>query len=142
MATKENYKKMTVRERQNRYFSEDFRKKKANEIEQNLTSIAEVSREYQVSKTAIRKWLYKYSVMHKKGEKQIIESKSDTRKLQQLKEKIKELERIIGQKQLVIDFQEKMIELAEEEYEIDIKKKSAGKPYSGIGHTGKNTPTK
>ena len=35
-----------------------------------------------------------------------------------------DLERIVGQKQIVIDFQEKMIELAEQEYNVDIKKKS------------------
>jgi len=33
MATIENYKKMSVQERQNHYFSEGFRKKKVKEIE-------------------------------------------------------------------------------------------------------------
>jgi len=35
-----------------------------------------------------------------------------------------------------------MIELAEEEYGIDIKKKLADKPYSGSGTTEENTDTK
>jgi hypothetical protein len=76
--------------------------------------------------------------MRKKGVKQIIEAKSDTRKIQHLKEQIKELERVIGQKQLLIDFQQKAIELAEEEYKIDIKKKFGERPYSGTGITGNN----
>jgi transposase len=33
-----------------------------------------------------------------------------------------ELERIVGQKQIIINFQNKMIELAEQEYQVDIKK--------------------
>jgi len=142
MATIENYEKLSVHERQNRYFSESFRRKKVGEIERNISTIAEISREYQVSTTAIRKWLYKYSAMLKKGERQVVESKSDTRKIQQLKDQVKELEHIIGQKQLLIDFQQKAIELAEQEYGIDIKKKFGDKPYSGSGITENNTLTK
>jgi hypothetical protein len=40
-----------------------------------------------------------------------------------LQAKIAELERVVGQKQILIDFQNKMIEIAEQEYQIDIKKK-------------------
>jgi len=43
--------------------------------------------------------------MRKKGIKQVVEAKSDTLKLQHFKEQVKELERIISQKQLLIDFQ-------------------------------------
>lgn len=142
MAKIENYKKLNSVERQNRYFSEDFRRKKVSEIERNISTIAEISLEYEVSVTAVRKWLYKYSCMRKKGVKQVIEAKSDTLKIQQLKDQIKELERIIGQKQLVIDFQQKAIEIAEQQFGIDIKKKLGDRPYSGSGTTGNNTPTK
>lgn len=138
MATLKEFEKLTVRERQNRYFSEDFKRKKVSEIERNLVSISEVSREYQVSLTAIYKWIYRYSAMRKKGEKQIVESKSDSKKIAMLKDQVKELERIIGEKQIKLDFQEKMIELAEKEYRIDIKKKFSGKPSSGIGSKGKS----
>mgnify|MGYP007108819566 CR=1 FL=1 len=72
----------------------------------------------------------------------VVESKSDTRKLLHLKEHIKELEQLIGQKQIKIDFLEKMIELAQEEYGIDIKKKVSTKQYGGSGTTLKNTLTK
>lgn len=127
--------------RQKRYFSEGFKKQKVEEIEKNLVNIAELSREYLVTRSAIYKWIYKYSVMRKKGVRQVIESESDTRKIQQLKEKVKELERIVGQKQIMIDFQEKMIEIAEEEYKIDIKKKLGSKLCGGSGKTGSNTTT-
>jgi transposase len=139
MATLQNYEKLTVKERQNRYFSEDFKRKKVSEIERNLVSISELSRVYQVSKAAIYKWIYRYSRMRKREEKQVVESKSDSKKLLALREQIKELERTIGEKQVKLDFQDKMIELAEQQYKIDIKKKFSGKPFSGTGSKGKPT---
>mgnify|MGYP000994246948 CR=1 FL=1 len=42
-----------------------------------------------------------------------------------------------GQKQIVIDFQEKMIELAEQEYNVDIKKKFDSEPSFSTGTTEK-----
>lgn len=142
MATIGNYNTLTSKERRNRYFSETFRKKKVSEIERNISTISEISKEYQVSKTAIYNWVYKYSAMHKKGLKQVIEAESDTRKLQELKDQIKELEQIIGRKQLQIDFQQRVIEMAEEEYQVDIKKKFGERPYYGTGATETNIPTK
>ena len=128
------------RQRQNRYFSEDFKRAKVKELERNLVTIAELCREYQVCRASIYKWIYKYSVNRKRQERQIVERMSDTRKINELKEKIKELERIIGQKQIQIDFKDKMIEIAEEKYGIEIKKKKGSQPSSGSGKTGKNIP--
>lgn len=108
--------------RQNRYFSEEFRKKKVEEIEQGLTTIAEISREYEVSRTSIYKWIYAYSMHRKRQVKQVVEAKSDTRKIKELKKRIKDLERLLGQKQFEVEFKETMIELAEERFGIDIKK--------------------
>jgi len=144
MATKEKYieKKQTNSLREMRYFSEDFKRNKVREIEKNLTSVSEVHREYNVSRAALYKWIYKYSMNMKKGVRQVIESNSDTKKIMLLKEKIKELEQIVGQKQIMIEFQEKMIEIAEEEYKIEIKKKSGSTHLSGSGPTRKNTTSK
>lgn len=137
MANLKDYERLTTRERQVRYFSEEFKRKKVSEIDRNLTTIAELGREYQVSRAAVYKWIYKYSKMRKKSEKQVVESKSDTQRIAALKEKIKELERLIGEKQIKLDFQDKMIEIAEQEYKIDIKKKFSGKHSSGTGPGGK-----
>jgi transposase-like protein len=137
MATLEEFQER--RSRQNRYFSESFRKKKVREIERNLTTVREVSKEYEVSTTAIYKWLYKYSKLYQRGYKQVIEPMSDTRKIKALQEKVKELEQLVGQKQIKLEFYEKMIELAEEEYGIAFKKKRGSTPSSGTGSTGNNT---
>ena len=142
MANLKEYEKLTVKERHYRYFSEDFRRKKVSELDRNLITIAELCREHQVSSTAVYKWIHAYSTMRKKGLRQVIEPKSDSRKLLALREEIKELERIIGEKQIKLDFQEKLISLAESEYKVDIKKKLSGKLSSGTGSTAKPTKSK
>jgi len=142
MARLENYKKAKESQRVQRYFSEEFKKKKVREIELNTVTVSQVTREYGVSKTAVYKWIYKYSAMRKKGIKQVVEAKSDTLKITRLREEVRDMERLIGQKQIRIDFLEKMIELAEQEYGIDIKKKYFSTPSSGSGHTVKDTKSK
>lgn len=121
--------------RQNRYFSEDFKKKRVQELEKNLASVCDICKTYQVTRTSVYKWIYKYSDMAKKQVRQVVEAKSDTRKIQLLEERIRELERIVGQKQLLIDFKDKMIDMAEETYHVDIKKKLDLKPFAGTEPT-------
>ena len=142
MATLREYEKLTIQERQQRYFSEDFRKKKVSEIERNLSSVGEISRLYQVSRSAIYRWIHRYSHMKKKKERLVLESLSDTRKILALKEKIRELEQVVGRKQIQIDFLEKLIEIAGEELGVDIKKKVSKPASGGSGRTGKSTRSK
>lgn len=110
-----------------RTFSEEFKRRKVQEIESGITKVSEISKAYGVTRTAVYKWVYNYSVKMKKKDKLIIEAESDTRKISELKNRIAELERALGQKQIQLDFNEKMIELAEEIYQIDIKKKFGDK---------------
>ena len=122
-----------------RYFSEDFKKKKIRELERNVTSVSDICTTYSVSRTSVYRWIYKYSSMAKKQLKQVVEAKSDTQKIRALEGRIKELERIVGQKQLLIEFKDKMIEIAEADYGVDIKKKVGSKLSSGTILTGKST---
>ena len=138
MAKRQQF-KQSIDERRRRIFSEEFKQKKVREIEQKITTIAEVSREYEVRASNVSKWLTQYSPNRMKSVRTIVESESDTRKLFDMQQKIAELERVIGQKQLLIDFQAKMMELAEQEYGIDIKKKFERKPLSGTGSIGNNS---
>jgi len=141
MAKVEDFSKVE-HQRINRYFSESFKRKKVQEIEKHISSVLEVSREYEVSQTAVYKWLNKYSRNRKRGVKQVVELMSDTRKIQDLKVKIRELEQMLGQKQFEIEFKNKMIDIAEEMYDIDIKKKLGSKPSPGSGSTEKKTSGK
>lgn len=129
------------KQRQIRYFSESFKRDKVRDYERNLITIAEISRVYNVSRSAIYKWIYKYSNQYKREERQVVEKKSDTRKIKALEEKVKELEQIVGQKQIQVDFYAKMIEIAEEKFDIKIKKKPFFTRSDGSGKTGKSTST-
>jgi transposase len=142
MARLDQYKKASQNQRVARYFSEDLKKKVVRDIERNLVTVLQVAREYQVSKTAVYKWLAKYSATRKKAIRLVVEAKSDTLKIARLREEVRDMERLIGQKQIRIDFLEKMIELAEQEYGIDIKKKYSSTQSSGSGQTGKRTRSK
>ncbi len=123
MVQRTNY-QMTTSERQRRNFSESFKIKKVREIEIGITKVSDICEAYEVSGTAVYRWIYKYGLMKDKKERLVIES--DTQELLALKKKIAELERTIGQKQLLIDFKDKMIDIAEDMYGVDIKKKLSG----------------
>ena len=115
--------KLQIQNKYNRTFSEAFKKEKVKQILGKQISIRELSQLYEVSQTAVYKWLYKYSPHYKKGTKQVIQMESEALKTKLLLSKVAELERIIGQKQLVIDFNNKLLELASKEAGYDIKKK-------------------
>lgn len=133
--------KLTNEERKRRRFSESFKRKKVQEIESGQVKISEICRVYQIRRTAVYKWLYKYGSMQQKKERLIVETESDTQKVMELQKRVAELERIIGQKQIEIDFKDKMIDLAEEVYRVDIKKKFCTRPSNGSGTTEPNTHT-
>jgi transposase-like protein len=126
MAKRSNY-LMSTEERMRRTFSEEFKKKKVKDIELGILQVCDIKKEYQVSTTSIYRWIAKFGTMKKK-ERVVLETDSDTKRLIELRRQLADLERIIGQKQVLIDFQSKMIDLAEETYGIDIKKKFSSKP--------------
>ena len=126
MATQSNFIQPTeIRVR--RSFSTEFRRKKVEEIECKISTVSEISREYQVTRAAVYKWVAQYSSTMKKKERLIVEAESDTRKLAAFQQRIAELERLLGQKQIQLEFMEKIIDIAEETYQVDIKKKFGGK---------------
>jgi transposase len=121
------YFKGTVLDRKNRRFSEEFKLQKVAEIIAKKSTVLDICKAYEVSDSAVYRWLYLYSSTPK-PERTIVESKSDTTKILAYQKKIAELERLIGQKQVIIDFQDKVIDLAEQTYKVDIKKKFISKP--------------
>ena len=140
MATRDQF-KMTTAQRRRRHFSDSFKIQKVRELETGRTKVSELCFQYEVAYNTVYRWLYKFGSMKNKKERLIIESDSDTKQLLELKKKVAELERIIGQKQVMLDFKDKMIELAEETYGVDIKKKFTTSPSNSSGSTENNTPT-
>jgi len=129
--------KMSTAERRRRHFSDNFKIQKVREIETGQTKVSEICSQYQVASNNVYLWIEKFGSMKNKKERLIVETDSDTRQLLEFKKRVSELERIIGQKQILIDFQDKMIELAEETYGVDIKKKFFSTPSSTSGKTEK-----
>lgn len=138
MATREQF-KMTTAERRRRHFSDSFKIQKVRELETGKTKVSELCKQYEVTDTNVYRWLNKFGTMKDKKERFIVETDSDTRQLLELKKKVAELERIVGQKQILIDFKDKMIDLAEETYGVDIKKKFSTRPSNTSGDTESNT---
>jgi transposase len=112
----------SVDQRRRRHFSESLKRKLVKEIEEKRSSVSQICKVHEVSYTAIYRWISLYS-LQEKPTRTIVEAKSDTTKILALQKKIADLERLLGQKQVLIDFQEKMIEIAEQTYQVDIKKK-------------------
>jgi len=142
MAQLDKWKSVSGQRRKWRYFSEDFRRKKVEEIDKGLSTVLEISRGYQVSAVAVYKWIYKYSLMRKKGVKMVVEAKSDTAKIEALQKRIAELEQLLGKKQFQIEFMEKQFDVVKDQYGVELKKKASGKRSFGTGKTGSNTDTK
>ena len=116
-----------------------FKIQNVRELETGKTKISELCKQYEVSDTNVYCWLNKFGTMKNKKERFIVEADSDTKQLLALKKKIAELEQIVGQKQILIDFKDKMIDLAEETYGVDIKKKFSTQQSNTSGITGSNT---
>lgn len=128
-------------ERRLRSFSDNFKKQKVREVEMGRTSVGEISKQYEVTRTNVYRWIGKFGSMKSKKERVIVETDSDTKELLALKKTIADLERIIGQKQILLDFKDKMIELAEETYQVDIKKKFFPKQSGTTIDTDTHTPS-
>jgi transposase-like protein len=113
-----------------RRFSEDFKLKIVKEYESGKHSVLELAKIYDISNPLIYRWIYKYSTYNSKSI-QVVEIKdSQLQRIKDLEAQVKNLEQAVGQKQMNIDYLEKMIELAETDLNIDIKKNS-NTPQSG-----------
>lgn len=120
-----------------RCFSEEFRRKLVEDFERGVMSVCQMERHYGISNGLIYRWIYKYSTYNEKNVRIVEMKASQTHKIKELEEKVKELERAVGQKQIIIDYLEKMVELANETYSIDIKKNSNTPPSGGSKPTRK-----
>jgi transposase len=121
-----------------RKYSEEFKRELVCLFESGKFSVSQLDRLYGVSFALIYKWIYKYSNFNEKGYRIIEMKQSSTSRIKELEQKIKDLERLVGQKQIKIDFLEEMIDVAQEELNIDIKKKSSTPQLDGSGKKEKH----
>lgn len=114
--------------RKHRKFSDDFKRDLVKSFESGKYSVAELGRLHGIKDPIIYNWIYKFSNYNQKGFRMVEHTESSSKKLKELEAKIKSLEAVIGQKQIKIDFLEKMIDIAQDELNIDIKKNSSTPP--------------
>ena len=105
-----------------RHFSTVFKKEKVKLIDEGKLTVKELSDIYEVSPTAIYRWIKKFSI-YDKQERVVVEKISEEKKNTELLKRIRELERSVGQKQLELDYYKAIIELVSEETGEDVKKK-------------------
>lgn len=125
--------------RQRRQFSPTLRKQVVRLVESGRLGVSAAAREYQVSTTTIYRWIYRYSTYNQKGAVLVVDKQSQDKQLEQMRQRIAELERAVGHKQMQIDYYEKFIEIASEEVGKDLKKKYERDALRGSSPT--NTPS-
>lgn len=108
--------------KKHRKFSEDFKKNLVNEFEKGMYSVVQLEKLHRINNRTLYSWIYKYSTFNEKGSRIIEMKESSSKKIKDLEKRIKELERTVGLKQIKIDYLDKMIEIAKDELDIDIKK--------------------
>jgi len=111
-----------------RRFSEEFRTQRVREYERGEITISEICRLYKVSSTSVYKWLKKYSYFYQNNLVVVEEQDSMTKKLKAAEERIAELERTLGQKQIKVDYLETLVNVAGEYFGTDLKKTLSTKP--------------
>ncbi len=126
-----------------RRFSEEIKRKMVQDIESGTATVKQVSQELLASEQSVYRWIYQYSRYLKKNRIMVVEDKSESYRTKELEKKLKEAEAALGRKQMEIDFLNKLIEFADEEFKTDIKKNLSNGPSPGSRPTkGKNTSTK
>lgn len=133
--------KLKLEIQRRRCFSEEFKKARVKDLIEKRITILEITKLYEVSRVSVYKWLYKYSVFHKRQCTLVVQMDSEAHINKQLMQRMAELERIIGQKQMEIDFLNKLIELGSEDLGFDLKKNFSTRALNGSDTGGQPTAT-
>src|SRR5687767_2452605 len=97
-----------------RVFSEEYQRELVRLFESGKFSVRQLGTLYGIQNSVIYRWIYKYSQFNERGYRVIEMKESSNSKVKAMEQRIKELEKIIGQKQIKIDFLEEMIVVAKE----------------------------
>lgn len=120
-----------------RRYSTEFKKQLVSDFESGQYSVPQLERLHGIGNRTIYNWIYKFSIFNEKGYRIVEMKDSSSKKVKDLEQKIKDLEQAVGQKQIMIDYLEKMMEIAKEEFNIDIKKNYNTSQSAGSGKTSK-----
>lgn len=110
--------------KRHKLYSVEFKKARVREYESGKFSALELCKLYKFSEGTMYRWIRKYSKLAKQNILIVENSQSATKRLKEYQQQISNLERIVGLKQIELDYLHKLIELAESELGIEIKKNS------------------
>jgi transposase-like protein len=116
-----------------RIFSTPLKESIVKDIESKRMSVQDVVTLYNVSTTSVYKWLAKYSETYQVGVRMVVEQESEGTKTRQLLAEKAELQRALGEKQMELDLLQKLVAVASEKLQVDIKKSFFEKWSNGIG---------
>jgi transposase-like protein len=125
--------------RKRRHFSEVFKRQLVKEFESGHSTVNELSEDYSIQTRVLYRWIHKYSRYYQSGSRIVVEMKSQEQTNKELREQIAKLEQVVGKKQMEIDYLEKLIELSEKAYKVEIKKKADTSPLTGSADIDPNT---
>ena len=125
----------------NRTFSTALKQKVVSDFEKNLVTMQEICDLYSVSRASVYKWIYKYSASYQSNTKMVVQMDSEGYKTKQLYQENANLLRIIGQKQVELDYLNQVIVEANVALEMDLKKNFGSPASDGSTNTQRNTPT-
>ena len=114
-----------------RVYSVEFKKEIVSLFESGEFSALQLEKLYGVKNSNIYRWIYKFSTFNEKGCRVVEKIESSSSKLKELEQKVKQLEQIVGKKQIMIDYLEKLIDVAKDELQIDIKKNCSTESLGG-----------
>lgn len=123
--------------RKQRKYSKEFKKQIVEDFEKGKYSVPQLERMHGVSNVTIYNWIYKFSTFNEKGFRIVEMKDSSSKKMKELEAHVKELEGAVGRKQIEIDYLEKMMDIAKDELDIDIKKNFDTPRSTGSGKTKK-----
>jgi len=123
--------------RKQRKYSIEFKKRIVADFESGKFSVLQLEKLHGIGNPTIYDWIYKFSTFNEKGFRIIEMKDSSSQKMKELEACVKELESVVGRKQIMIDYLEKMMEIAKEELDIDIKKDFGTPQSTGSGKTKK-----
>ena len=123
---------------QNYRYSLSFKQKLISEIESGIYSISDAQRVYGVSDFSIYKWLRQYGKDHLINKTVRVEMRGEADRIKELEKEKQKLESALAQAHLKIMVLESTMEVAEEKYNIDFKKKSGTRVPVNASLKGKN----
>jgi len=118
----ENFSQISEMKKSRRVFSEGFKRDKVKLYETGKMSVVQLSRLYDISETALYKWIDKYRTTPH-SERIVVETDSDYLKLLELQKRVERMEKLIGNQQIELEYHKSILKSASEHYKEDVEKK-------------------